>query len=256
MSEDAVGESRPHVEGGVSATATAAGEPDIVQSRGEHADGVGDAPADAGASPKQRAANKANARRSTGPRTASGKARSGLNAVQHGLQGRFRLIAGEDPGQFGEFRNRLHGQLTPDGAMEEELAERVISAFWRLRRIGRMESEMIDKILEDAVRDKNDHVYRSTQIPVDAIFGTPLASPEWDLNAITVGEAVMRQMPNGDVIGNLHRYEAHLERGLYKALHELQRLQAVRHGQDVPAPAALDITTDLAREREPGSQAK
>ena len=52
------------------------------------------------------------------------------------------------------------------------------------------------------------------------------------------------------------RYEAHLERGLYKALHELQRLQAVRHGQDVPAPAALDITTDLAREREPGSQAK
>ena len=44
------------------------------------------------------------------------------------------------------------------------------------------------------------------------------------------------------VIGKLHRYEAHIERGLYRALHELQRLQATRHGQIVPAPTAMDVT--------------
>ena len=49
-----------------------------------------------------------------------------------------------------------------------------------------------------------------------------------------------------DVIGKLHRYEAHIERGLYRALHELQRLQATRQGQAVPAPMALDITLNPA----------
>ena len=42
----------------------------------------------------------------------------------------------------------------------------------------------------------------------------------------------------------LCRYEAHLERGLYKALHELQRLQAARGGEYVAPPAALDVTLD------------
>ena len=37
------------------------------------------------------------------------------------------------------------------------------------------------------------------------------------------------------------RSEAHLERSLYRTLHELQRLQANHGGQPVPPPAAVDI---------------
>ncbi len=37
------------------------------------------------------------------------------------------------------------------------------------------------------------------------------------------------------------RYETTLERGLYRALHELQRLQATRLGRDVAPPAVVDI---------------
>src|SRR3989344_2541628 len=37
------------------------------------------------------------------------------------------------------------------------------------------------------------------------------------------------------------RYETMLERSIYKALHELQRLQAVRNGEKLPAPVAVDI---------------
>ena len=62
---------------------------------------------------------------------------------------------------------------------------------------------------------------------------------------VSLGEAVRRQMQRSDVIGKFHRYEAHIERGLFRALHELQRLRAARQGQAVPAPVALDITTDL-----------
>jgi hypothetical protein len=51
-------------------------------------------------------------------------------------------------------------------------------------------------------------------------------------------------LPLAHEADKLARYEGHLERCLYKALHELQRLQAVRKGEYVPAPAALDVTLD------------
>jgi hypothetical protein len=84
--------------------------------------------------------------------------------------------------------------------------------------------------------------------PVDVIFGTELVSPEHDMNTISLGEAVTRQMQSSDVFGKLQRYETHIERGLFRALHELQRLQATRQGHTVPAPVALDITTNSASE--------
>ena len=40
----------------------------------------------------------------------------------------------------------------------------------------------------------------------------------------------------------LSRYEVTLERSLYKALHELQRLQAARDGQVVPLPVVVDVS--------------
>jgi hypothetical protein len=46
----------------------------------------------------------------------------------------------------------------------------------------------------------------------------------------------------------LSRYEVTLERGFYKAFHELQRLQAVRGGQAVPLPAVVDVDVSGANE--------
>ena len=48
------------------------------------------------------------------------------------------------------------------------------------------------------------------------------------------------------------RYELTLERSLFRALHELQRLQAERRGMPVPPPIAIDITAAPA---EPGEAA-
>lgn len=46
------------------------------------------------------------------------------------------------------------------------------------------------------------------------------------------------------------RYETMLERGIYKALHELERIQAKRNGEKVPPPIALDI--DITQGKENG----
>ena len=201
--------------------------------------------------PEQSAANQANALHSTGPITEAGKNIAARNAVKHGLCGNFQLIVGEDRAKYQTFHDQMHQKLAPCGAMESELAERTITAFWRLRRISRMETEMIDKVLEDALREKKSESYQSQRNPIDTIFGSALTSPEHDLNSISLGEAVTRQIQSDDVIFKLYRYEAHIERGLFRSLHELQRLQATRHGQDVPVPIALDITTNHAIENEP-----
>lgn len=55
-----------------------------------------------------------------------------------------------------------------------------------------------------------------------------------------------RVIPDDRDLEKITRYEAHLERCLYKALHELQRLQAARKSGNVPAPMAMDVTIDTA----------
>ena len=40
------------------------------------------------------------------------------------------------------------------------------------------------------------------------------------------------------------RYETMLERGIFKALHELERLQARRNGKNVPLPIPVDVETN------------
>lgn len=59
------------------------------------------------ASEAQVSANRRNARRSTGPRTAAGQASSSQNAVSHGLFAREALMPGEDAAQFRRFARAM-----------------------------------------------------------------------------------------------------------------------------------------------------
>ena len=58
---------------------------------------------------------------------------------------------------------------------------------------------------------------------------------------ILLGQAVHADFAGPNTLGKFRRYEAHNDRTLYKALHELQRLQAARLGHKVAAPVAIDI---------------
>ena len=60
---------------------------------------------------RQLEANRSNARRSTGPQTESGKNRSKMNAVKHGLAGANIVVLDEDPAQFEALRSGLEVYL-------------------------------------------------------------------------------------------------------------------------------------------------
>ena len=94
------------------------------------------------------AANRRNAQKSTGPRTAEGKARSRFNAVTHGLTTRMALIPDEDPAEYEQFALAMAEELNPQTRLEAELAERIVQLTWRRRRVWRAEEEVIDHDLE------------------------------------------------------------------------------------------------------------
>ena len=60
-------------------------------------------------------------------------------------------------------------------------------------------------------------------------------------DARTSAAGLIRDAAGADVLTKLSRYERTLERTMYRAHHELQRLQAARSGQNVPLPAVVDV---------------
>src|SRR5579862_5167225 len=91
--------------------------------------------------------NRRNALRSTGPRTAAGKAVSRMNAVRHGVLSEAVVVRGsrvqETAEEFEELRKHFREGLRPVGRLEEALVERIVMAHWRLRRVLAMETEEI-----------------------------------------------------------------------------------------------------------------
>ena len=79
-------------------------------------------------------ANRANAKKSTGPRSEPGPRRASLNRLLHGLRASTPVLPGEDPGQFEELMKRVTTDLQPQGVIEEFMAERVAVGMWRLAR--------------------------------------------------------------------------------------------------------------------------
>ena len=162
----------------------------------------------------QVAANRRNASKSTGPRTPAGKAAVARNGIKHGFLSRECLVKGESEADLVGFGKRLRAQLAPVGELEFLLADRIVATAWRLRRAGALETSLLN--------DRSD----SKGVGVLAnVF-------PWDTDR--------------EKIQLLSRYEVTLERSLYRALHELQRLQAAREGRAVPLPAAVDVDVSVS----------
>src|SRR5687768_10967866 len=84
-------------------------------------------------------ANRANARKSTGPRTGQGRTRASLNRLLHGLRASTPVLPGENPSDLTELTERVAVDVLPEGVVEEFMAERVALGMWRLRRAERAE---------------------------------------------------------------------------------------------------------------------
>ena len=159
-------------------------------------------------SQKQIEANRRNAQKSTGPRTPQGKARSSRNAVKHGLTATRVVMFDEDGEEFEGIRQQLVEELAPGGGFSAILAGRIAAASWRLKRAGKIECEMMEEDLKKSLRQRG-------QETGDALAPAP-----------TLGSELRDDFAGPNRYGKLARYEAHIERGLYRAIRELRALRA------------------------------
>lgn len=225
---------------------------------------------------RQTEANRRNALLSTGPRTLAGKATAALNAVKHGLLSREVLLPGEDADALEELRECLQTEFQPVGGLEGLLVDRIAAVCWRLRRLGRVESgifiwQLYESVIEQAEREVQ--AYERTE-DLDPAFLMELAQQALALGVTTaikkakncaeaeaklqalrsqqeagvpiLGLAFVRDATGADALTKLSRYEIAIEKSLYKALHELQRLQAVRAGQLVQPPTVVDVNVEFS----------
>ncbi len=83
------------------------------------------------ASPAQLIANVANAQKSSGPKTETGKHRTRLNAYRHGLTGQICLLTADEHEAFDQHCTGIRESLEPVGAASKlELAQSIAEDYW------------------------------------------------------------------------------------------------------------------------------
>ncbi len=216
-------------------------------------------------SDKRIEANRRNALKSTGPKTPEGKASVRYNAMKHGLLSQDVLLPGEDEATLRELGELLRDELQPVGELESMLVDRIVAAHWRLCRLGRVEAgiftwELYEELArraygeahtyekEKSLYDDIDRLMQPTVIITDeqrhqeALSKAQEMKAKQDAETATLGRTFIRDADKANAFSKLSRYETAIERSLYRALHELQRLQAARRADvNVSPPVAVDV---------------
>jgi hypothetical protein len=90
---------------------------------------------------RQTAANRRNARKSTGPKTPQGQATASMNAVRHGLRARTVVLPDENREDFDEILAGLQAQYQPQNPAEQYLVDQAAIAQWKLVRAEVFEAD-------------------------------------------------------------------------------------------------------------------
>ena len=88
------------------------------------------------------AINRANAAKSTGPRTEAGKQRSSLNALRHGLTGQTIVLPTEDHSAYERHSQSFLAEYRPKDSTETQLVQSLIDTSWRMNRAAAVETNL------------------------------------------------------------------------------------------------------------------
>lgn len=176
-------------------------------------------------SPKQLEANRQNAKLG-GVKTEEGKAISKYNALKHGI---FQETVTEYEKDLEEYLlERLNDEFKPQGVLEKMLVDRIAVYYLKLFRVARAENEFMQSTL-------NPRIVSTKNVLVEPI--------EY-YKTVVEREGYVPKIHSGDVetlSSTYLRYEITIENRFYKALRELQRVQAIRNGEIPSVPLAVDV---------------
>src|SRR6266567_2513495 len=175
-------------------------------------------------SDRQLRANRANAQKSTGPKTEEGKQRSRLNGLRHGITGQVSIMTDENRAAHDAFCNPIIARLAADGPLEMQLANLIAQDHWRLNRIQSIE----------------DGLYVLGQCrPINQVDS---GAPQADV-ALAESMTFMRQSKE---ILLLTLYESRINRNIRRNMEQLRELQTERQAQREKALEEAQLLAHLA----------
>ena len=189
-------------------------------------------------SQRQLEANRANAKRSTGPKSASGKARSRLNAVTHGLTSRQLVVGAEKPEDFDALREALFADLEPSGALQCELVDEIARFQWRLRRIPVLEADLLNRL---TIRSNDLWNLNEEELDqFETLYRKLIVNPQERKLSVAVDEEGSDGKPERvprrvEMLSILSRIEASLLAGRSRTLSLLLGLKAARAAAEADA---------------------
>src|ERR1039457_6964482 len=149
--------------------------------------------------------------RSTGPRSAAGRARSSMNALKTGIYAKSLTIPGEDPAQLATLVQEYFERYQPAAPEQRDQVDIMVRATWTLRRLAAAEAQVWIYEME-----------RASQLSPAAPLGAAFQACDRTL-------------------ARLQRCINSTQRNYRDALHQLERLQALDLDLDpdpAPQPAA------------------
>ncbi|MGD8499862.1 MAG: hypothetical protein PVJ86_04400 [Phycisphaerales bacterium] len=170
-------------------------------------------------------ANRQNSQKSTGPRTAEGKAAVSRNAVKHGLFASQDVVKGENKADFDLFCDKMLAELAPVGALESMLAERFVNLSWRLKRAERMQNQAIDVMIE---RDGPSPLAQRIKASLPKFLQDVHDDPRGGAAELILGRAAIDDCANYRTLERLSMYERRIESSMLRTLKELESRQAMR----------------------------
>jgi len=206
-------------------------------------------------SSSQRIANRANAAKSTGPKTPEGKQIVGENAFRHGCRATTLLIEGEDEELFTALRLALMEELEPESVLEMQLADQFIALVWRSRRIATFEAAILAWMghWSGEYYDVSGHEKgwngRSERIQRfhNGLTPKPRSRSEEANRQLRLGRLLHEEMSH-NLIAKLSRYESHLLTQLRRTHADLLDQQTRRMRREATQGALPRIDEQLAAE--------
>jgi hypothetical protein len=145
--------------------------------------------------------NRANSQHSTGPKTETGKKRSSLNALRHGLTGQIVVMPTEDLQAYQFHLKSFTDEYHPQGATEAHLVQALADASWRLNRVAALETNLLSL----------------------AAVGDPLT------DALAIAASLESQ---SKALANLSMHSQRLSRQFERTVMQLRDLQKTRRTQE------------------------
>ena len=147
------------------------------------------------------------------------KPQSRLNTLKHGLlRKKIKLMPDESRYLFNKFNRSLVGFWQPNNLSEGMLVEQLGFNYWRLKRAFKLETEFLQEAT--GMAEKTMENYKKMGF----------IQKEYSIKYLRVED-----------FDKFARYITSIQRQILRILHELERLQATRKGQNVPLPAVVDI---------------